>query len=95
MTDKKKIVMVAAVFYPEPIVSANLLTQLAIELAKRYEVTVLRPYPTRPKGFKFAKYDYKRLPLKCWKLIHLHVRSRRLLEDIGKRIAWVEFVLSI
>ena len=64
MTDKKKIVMVAAVFYPEPIVSANLLTQLAIELAKRYEVTVLRPYPTRPKGFKFAKYDYKRFPFK-------------------------------
>lgn len=54
--------MVAGVFYPEPIVSANLLTQLATKLAEKYKVTVLRPHPTRPMGFDMPEYDYSHLP---------------------------------
>ena len=62
--NRKKILMVAGVFYPEPIVSANLLTQLATELAKRYDVMVMRPKPTRPKGFKMPIYNYSQFPFK-------------------------------
>lgn len=54
---KKNVVIVAAVFTPEPIVSANLLFELACELSKRYNVTVLRPKPTRPLGFKTPNWD--------------------------------------
>ena len=50
---KKKILIVSAVFPPEQVTSAFLNYDLAHELAKEYEVTVLRPYPTRPVGAKF------------------------------------------
>lgn len=52
--NKKSILIVAGVFYPEPIVSANLLTQLATKLGEKYKVTVLRPHPTRPMGFDMS-----------------------------------------
>lgn len=65
MSDSKKnVVIVAAVFYPEPIVSANLLFELACELSKKYNVTVLRPKPTRPLGFKTPNWDSKAWPFK-------------------------------
>ena len=53
---KKKILIISAVFPPEQVTSAFLNYDLAHELAKEYEVTVLRPYPTRPIGMKF-EYD--------------------------------------
>lgn len=40
-------------FPPEQVTSAFLNYDLARELAKKYDVTVLRPYPTRPIGAKF------------------------------------------
>ena len=49
----KKIVIVSAVFPPEQVTSAFLNYDLAHELAKVYDVTVLRPTPTRPIGAKF------------------------------------------
>lgn len=52
---RNKLIIIAAVFSPEPIVSANLLYDLANELSRYYEVTVLRPKPTRPLGFNFPK----------------------------------------
>lgn len=61
---KKNIVIVAAVFKPEPIVSANLLFELACELSKKYNVTVLRPKPTRPLGFSMPKWDSDVWPFK-------------------------------
>lgn len=61
---KKNILIVAGVFPPEPIVSANLMYDLALELSKEYNVTVLRPYPTRPTGFKFDEYDNAKFPFK-------------------------------
>lgn len=50
---KKKILIISAVFPPEQVTSALMNYDLAKELSKRYEVTVLRPYPTRPIGMKF------------------------------------------
>lgn len=49
----KKILIVSAVFPPEQVTSALLNYDLAKELSKRYDVTVLRPYPTRPIGMSF------------------------------------------
>lgn len=60
----KKILLALSVFPPEPIVSANLMSDLAEELSKEYKVTVLRPHPTRPKGFKMPKFDSTSLPYK-------------------------------
>ena len=53
---KKKILIISAVFPPEQVTSALLNYDLAKELSKRYDVTVLRPYPTRPLGMSF-QYD--------------------------------------
>ena len=50
---RKHILIISAVFPPEQVTSAFLNYDLARELAKEYDVTVLRPYPTRPIGAKF------------------------------------------
>ena len=51
-----KILIISGVFPPEQVTSALLNYDLAKELAEKYEVTVLRPYPTRPIGMCF-NYD--------------------------------------
>lgn len=53
----KKILLVSAVFPPEMVTSALMNYDLAVELAKEYDVTVLRPFPTRPLGVKFDSTD--------------------------------------
>ena len=53
----KTILIISAVFPPEQVTSAFLNYDLAHELAKEYDVTVLRPYPTRPIGAKFESVD--------------------------------------
>lgn len=58
----KNVLLALSVFPPEPIVSANLMADLAEELSKSYNVTVLRPHPTRPKGFKMSEYQSSSLP---------------------------------
>lgn len=50
---KKQILIISAVFPPEQVTSALMNCDLARALSKDYEVTVLRPYPTRPIGMKF------------------------------------------
>lgn len=57
MNKKKKILIISAVFPPEQVTSAALNYDLAHELAKTYDVTVLRPYPTRPIGMQFDNAD--------------------------------------
>jgi glycosyltransferase involved in cell wall biosynthesis len=52
-----KILIVTAVFSPEPVVSAKLSEDLAHEFSKTNTVTVISPKPTRPLGFKFIKKD--------------------------------------
>lgn len=49
----KRILIVSAVFPPEQVTSALMNYDLAKALSKDYDVTVLRPYPTRPIGMKF------------------------------------------
>lgn len=60
--ERKRVLFVCGVFYPEPVVSARLQTDLAMKLSENNQVTVLRPHPTRPKGFAFEDYDYASLP---------------------------------
>ena len=60
----KNVLLALSVFPPEPIVSANLMADLAEELSKNYNVIVLRPHPTRPKGFKMPEYESSLLPYK-------------------------------
>lgn len=50
---KDHILIISAVFPPEQVTSALMNYDLARELSKKYDVTVLRPYPTRPIGMKF------------------------------------------
>ena len=54
---KKHILIISAVFPPEQVTSAFLNYDLAHELAKKYDVTVLTPYPTRPIGAKFESSE--------------------------------------
>lgn len=53
----KKVLIITGVFYPEPVVSAGLMKDLAQELSKDYKVTVLRPKPSRPMGFQIPEYS--------------------------------------
>jgi len=56
----KNIVIVSALYPPEPVVSAQLSFDIANLLQKKgHHVTVICPYPTRPLGFDFGKYEYK------------------------------------
>jgi len=48
-----KVLLISAVFPPEPVVSAQLSYDIAIELAKYSNVTILCPRPSRPIGFSF------------------------------------------
>ena len=54
----KSLLIISAVFPPEQVTSALLNYDMAKELAKKYNVTVLRPYPTRPIGIE---YEYEGL----------------------------------
>lgn len=65
---KNKVVIITGVFYPEPVVSAGLMKDLATELAKGYEVIVLRPKPSRPMGFQMPEYNYDLFPFKVVEL---------------------------
>ena len=59
---KRRVIIISGVFIPEPQVSARLLADLAERMSEEYDVTVLRPFPTRPLGFKVPEYDTSRLP---------------------------------
>ena len=49
------VLLISAVFPPEPVVSASLAKDLADELSKRNNIIVLCPKPTRPEGFIFEE----------------------------------------
>lgn len=51
---KKNILIITAVFPPEPVTSATLNYDLAVALSEKYNVTVLTPQPSRPAGFDFS-----------------------------------------
>lgn len=75
----KKILIISGVFPPEQVTSALLNYDLAKELSKKYKVTVLRPYPTRPIGMKF---DYDGLQHEPFETVlidsYTHPQSQRL-----------------
>lgn len=50
-----KILIISAVFPPEPVVSAILSQDIAEQLSTSHEVVVISPQPTRPEGFAFNK----------------------------------------
>lgn len=66
---EKNVLIITGVFPPEPVVSATITNDVAIELSKKYVVTVLCPKPTRPLGYKFddvghvLNMPYKRVEL--------------------------------
>lgn len=60
----KRILIISAVFHPEPLTSAMMNYDLAVELATKHNVTVLRPKPSRPIG-KDYHYDDNLYPFKC------------------------------
>lgn len=51
---KKSVLIISAVFPPEQVTSALMNYDLAVSLSKEYNVTVLRPYPTRPQGVIYS-----------------------------------------
>ena len=61
----KNILIISAVFHPEPLTSAMMNYDLAVELAKEHKVTVLRPKPSRPIG-KVHIYNDESYPFKCF-----------------------------
>lgn len=54
-SEVKQILIISAVFPPEPVVSAMISYDLALKLSKIKPVVVLCPKPTRPKGTKYNK----------------------------------------
>ena len=55
---RKGILLVSAVFPPEQVTSAYLNYDLAKALSADYDVTVLRPRPTRPLGVSFPDNEW-------------------------------------
>lgn len=65
----KKVLVISAVFPPEPVVSANLSFDIANALSELKQVTVLSPKPSRPFGFKYSISETK------FKFNHLQTNS--------------------
>lgn len=76
-----RVLVISAVFPPEQVTSAFLNYDLAHELAKKYDVTVLRPYPTRPIG---AKFDNAEVEDKSFKTILVASYTHPQSELIGR-----------
>lgn len=60
MTEDKEILIISAVFPPEPVVSAKISHDLAEALSSKHQITVLCPKPSRPAGFLFAEASPKK-----------------------------------
>lgn len=71
----KNILIISAVFHPEPLTSAMMNFDLAEELAKGNNVTILRPKPSRPIGKEYI-YDDSSYHFKCITLdTYIHPQS--------------------
>lgn len=57
MNKKKKILIISAVFPPEPVVSANISFEIANYLSDKYQTVVISPKPSRPSGYLFSNHD--------------------------------------
>ena len=56
------ILVATALFPPEPVVSANLSYDIALELSSENDVVVVSPNPTRPYGIKFDQKNNPKYP---------------------------------
>jgi len=56
------ILVATALFPPEPVVSANLSYDIALELSSENDVVVVSPNPTRPYGMKFDQKSNQKYP---------------------------------
>lgn len=65
---RNRVIIITGVFYPEPVVSAGLMNDLATELSKDYDVTVLKPSPSRPMGFQMPDYSDSHFPFEVVEL---------------------------
>ena len=68
MSSNRKILIISALFPPEPLISAKLTLDIANELSKLNQVLVITPRPSRPYGFNFImnpnnNYKFKHLIL--------------------------------
>lgn len=87
-----RILIATAFFPPEPIVESQMAYDIATKLAVNHEVTVLKPKPSRPVGYKYedVKVDY---PFKVVELdTYIYTKSKvigRTIEshDQGKKVA--------
>ncbi len=55
--NNKNILIISAVFPPEPVTSATLNSDLAVALSVENNVTVITPKPSRPAGFDFSNIN--------------------------------------
>ncbi len=66
----KSILLISAVFPPEPVVSAKLSYDLACALSKNHNVVVITPKPSRPLGFLFENinvdYSFKHIQVNSY-----------------------------
>lgn len=85
---KKKILIVSAVFPPEQVTSAFLNYDLAHELAKEYDVTVLRPHPTRAIG---ATFDSSEVEDKSFRTVLIDSYTHPESELIGRFKEAIDF----
>lgn len=96
MKRKKNVLIIAGVFFPEPVVSSKILYDLATELSLKCNVTVLRPKPTRPMGFKIPIFDVSNLAFKVIELnSYTHPKSTligRMYESFSMGIHSVKFI---
>lgn len=82
MINKKQILIISAVFPPEPVVSARISCDIAEELSSLgHAVVVLSPVPTRPLGILFPKenatpLNYEHITLPSYTCPGAHVLGR-------------------
>ena len=66
----KRVLIISALFPPEPVVSANLSFDIASAVSKKNNVTVISPYPSRPNGKVFNSQNKSNFSFE-----HLYVNS--------------------
>lgn len=93
----KNILIITGVFVPEPVTSAIMNYDLAVELSKEYNVIVLRPKPSRPIGSVYnmddCKHPFKSLTLDSY----VYPESKlfgRFRESISFGIACKDYIIK-
>lgn len=85
---RKRILIISAVFPPEQVTSALMNYDLAKALSTDYDVTVLRPYPTRPIGMQF---DYNGMDGEPFKTILVKSYTHPKSQLIGRFRESIDF----